>query len=83
MILKPSYVLEPSYTHSYKVEIFCHIVLLGDINYFIALFYLFQSNFYSKNYVFQMKQLLKIVLILFDSPPSQRTDKNLFSLVAV
>ena len=30
-----------------------------------------------------MKQLLKIVLILFDSPPSQCTDKNLFSRVVV
>ena len=30
-----------------------------------------------------MEQLLKIVLILFDRPPSQHTDKNLFSRVVV
>ena len=28
------------------------------------------------NYVSRMKQLLKIILILFDSPPSQHTDKQ-------
>ena len=35
MILKPSYTFEPLYTHSHKVEIFCHIVLLGDIDYLL------------------------------------------------
>ena len=45
MILKPSYALEPSYMCSNKVEIFCYIVLLGDINYLWHYFYLFQINF--------------------------------------
>ena len=74
--------LEPSYTRSYKEEIFCHIVLLGDINYSIALFYLFQINLKQKLCILN-ETIIKIVLILFDSPPSQHTDINLFSCVVV
>ena len=65
---------------SYKVE--SHIVLLRDLKLFMALFYLFQINFKVKlgnsNEI-----IIEIVLILFDSPPSQCTDKNLFSHVVV
>ena len=74
--------LEPSYTRSYKVEIFCHSVLLGDVNYLIALFYLFQINFKAKLCI-SNETIIKIVPILFDSSPSQHTDKNLFSRVVV
>ena len=82
MILKPSYAFESLYMHSYKVEIFCHFVLLGDIDYLLQFFrsFLFQL-FLRENYVFSMKQLLKIVLILFDSPSSQCTDKTCFHIL--
>ena len=82
MILKPSYALEPLYMRNYKVEIFGHIVLLRDIKLFIALFYLFQINFKVKLGI-SNETIIEIVLILFDSPPSQCTDKNLFSHVVV
>ena len=67
--------LEPLYMRSVS---YCTI---RGSRLFIALFLLIPVIF--KNYVFSMKQLLKIVLILFDSPSSQRTDKNLFLRVAV
>ena len=68
--------------HSYKVEIFCHFVPLGDIDYLLKFFLSsFNSSYFKgKLCIFNetISIFMKIVLILFDSPFPQCTDKTCF-----
>ena len=72
---------------SYKVEIFCHFVPLGDVDYLLQYFlgFLFfnSSYFKVKLCIFNetISVFMKIVLISFDSPFPKCTDKTCFHVL--